>query len=65
VASAGPTRRGAATGRPTRRGFFAPPIFFPIIGPGRAGLRVMLRANMSAEEIEQFCGLSVGRPRRV
>ena len=40
-----------------RSGFFVPPIFFPIIGRGRAGLRVMLRANMSAEEIEEFCGL--------
>ena len=40
-----------------RSGFFVPPIFFPIIGRGRAGLRVMLRANMPAEEIEEFCGL--------
>ncbi|MFI1916659.1 aminotransferase class I/II-fold pyridoxal phosphate-dependent enzyme [Nocardia sp. NPDC020380] len=40
-----------------RAGFFAPPIFFPIIGRGRAGLRVMLRANMSAAEIEEFCAL--------
>lgn len=40
-----------------RAGFFAPPIFFPIIGRGKAGMRVMLRANMLAEEIEQFCGL--------
>ncbi|WP_067537916.1 8-amino-7-oxononanoate synthase family protein [Nocardia crassostreae] len=40
-----------------RAGFFAPPIFFPIIARGKAGLRVMLRANMSATEIEEFCGL--------
>lgn len=40
-----------------RAGFFSPPIFFPIIGRGKAGMRVMLRANMSAEEIEEFCGL--------
>jgi 7-keto-8-aminopelargonate synthetase-like enzyme len=40
-----------------RSGFFVPPIFFPIIGRGRAGLRVMLRANMPAEEIKEFCGL--------
>ena len=40
-----------------RSGFFAPPVFFPIVGRGRAGLRLMLRANMSAEEIVEFCGL--------
>jgi len=40
-----------------RCGFFAPPVFFPIVGRGRAGLRLMLRANMSAEEIVEFCGL--------
>jgi 7-keto-8-aminopelargonate synthetase-like enzyme len=40
-----------------RAGFSAPPVFFPIVGRGRAGLRLMLRANMSAEEIEEFCGL--------
>jgi 7-keto-8-aminopelargonate synthetase-like enzyme len=38
-------------------GYFAPPIFFPIIGRGKAGLRIMLRANMPAEEIVEFCGL--------
>jgi 7-keto-8-aminopelargonate synthetase-like enzyme len=40
-----------------RAGFYASPIFFPIIGRGRAGLRLMLRANMSTEEITEFCGL--------
>jgi 7-keto-8-aminopelargonate synthetase-like enzyme len=40
-----------------RSGFFAPPVFFPIVGRGRAGLRLMLRANMSVEEIVEFCGL--------
>ncbi|WP_328605506.1 aminotransferase class I/II-fold pyridoxal phosphate-dependent enzyme [Amycolatopsis sp. NBC_00345] len=40
-----------------RAGFFVPPIFFPIIGRGKAGLRVMLRANMSTTEIEEFCQL--------
>ncbi len=40
-----------------RSGFFAPPIFFPIIGRGRAALNVVLRANKSGEEIEKFCGL--------
>jgi 7-keto-8-aminopelargonate synthetase-like enzyme len=40
-----------------RAGFSAPPVFFPIVGRGRAGLRLMLRANMSTVEIEEFCGL--------
>lgn len=46
-----------------RAGYFVSPIFFPVIGRGRAGLRVMLRSNMTAEEIEGFCGLvnSLGR----
>ncbi|NUS10840.1 MAG: aminotransferase class I/II-fold pyridoxal phosphate-dependent enzyme [Streptomyces sp.] len=45
-------------------GFSAPPVFFPIVGRGRAGLRVMLRANMSAAEIEEFCGLLTTLRRR-
>ena len=40
-----------------QHGFYASPIFFPIIGRGRAGLRLMLRANMSRTEIETFAGL--------
>ncbi|GLY30941.1 aminotransferase class I/II-fold pyridoxal phosphate-dependent enzyme [Kineosporia sp. NBRC 101731] len=39
------------------RGYYASPIFFPIIGRGRAGLRLMLRANMSAAQIEEFANL--------
>lgn len=38
-------------------GYSVPPVFFPIVGRGRAGLRLMLRANMSAVEIEEFCKL--------
>ena len=40
-----------------RHGYYASPIFFPIIGRGQAGLRLMLRANMSTGEIEEFAGL--------
>jgi 7-keto-8-aminopelargonate synthetase-like enzyme len=40
-----------------RHGFYASPIFFPIIGRGRAGLRLMLRANLARTEIETFAGL--------
>ncbi|MGW0465748.1 8-amino-7-oxononanoate synthase family protein [Streptomyces sp. NPDC003027] len=37
------------------RGYYASPIFFPVIARGKAGLRLMLRANMSTAEIEDFC----------
>ncbi|NBH01797.1 aminotransferase class I/II-fold pyridoxal phosphate-dependent enzyme [Amycolatopsis sp. SID8362] len=40
-----------------RNGFYVSPIFFPIIGRGKAGLRIMLRASMTTAEIEQFAGL--------
>jgi 7-keto-8-aminopelargonate synthetase-like enzyme len=40
-----------------RNGFYTSPIFFPIIGRGKAGLRLMLRANMATAEIERFCAL--------
>lgn len=38
-------------------GFYASPIFFPIIGRGNAGLRLMLRANLTTAQIEDFCSL--------
>ncbi|MGD6756092.1 aminotransferase class I/II-fold pyridoxal phosphate-dependent enzyme [Streptomyces sp. BH105] len=37
-----------------QRGYYASPIFFPVIARGKAGLRLMIRANMSAAEIEDF-----------
>ncbi|MFJ8667788.1 aminotransferase class I/II-fold pyridoxal phosphate-dependent enzyme [Streptomyces sp. NPDC093600] len=37
------------------RGYYASPIFFPVIARGKAGLRLMLRANMTTAEIEDFC----------
>lgn len=38
-------------------GFYASPIFFPIIARGRAGLRIMLRANHTEAEITEFAEL--------
>jgi 7-keto-8-aminopelargonate synthetase-like enzyme len=38
-------------------GYYASPIFFPIIGRGKAGLRLMLRANMSRDEVTEFATL--------
>lgn len=40
-----------------RNGFYVSPIFFPIIGRGKAGLRIMLRASMTTAEIERFAAL--------
>ncbi|MEU8515402.1 aminotransferase class I/II-fold pyridoxal phosphate-dependent enzyme [Kitasatospora sp. NPDC048722] len=38
-----------------KRGYYTSPIFFPVIGRGKAGLRLMLRANMAEAEIRDFC----------
>ncbi|MEU5592703.1 aminotransferase class I/II-fold pyridoxal phosphate-dependent enzyme [Streptomyces sp. NPDC020298] len=36
-------------------GFYSSPIFFPVIGRGKAGLRLMLRANMQKADVDRFC----------
>lgn len=36
------------------RGFYTSAVFFPVIGRGKAGLRLMLRADMSNEIIDAF-----------
>lgn len=36
------------------QGFYTSPIFFPVIAKGRAGLRIMIRANMQQEDIRRF-----------
>lgn len=36
------------------RGFYTSAVFFPVIGRGRAGLRLMLRADMPTSVIEAF-----------
>ncbi|KDA94273.1 aminotransferase class I/II-fold pyridoxal phosphate-dependent enzyme [Pantoea agglomerans] len=38
------------------RGFYTSPIFFPVIARGKAGLRIMLRSNISRSEIVEFAG---------
>ncbi|MTJ80963.1 MAG: aminotransferase class I/II-fold pyridoxal phosphate-dependent enzyme [Telmatospirillum sp.] len=35
-------------------GFYTSAVFFPVIARGRAGLRIMIRANMTAGDIERF-----------
>lgn len=44
-----------ASGEIFQRGFYTSPVFFPIVERGKAGLRVMLRADNSAEDIRAFC----------
>lgn len=38
-----------------KRGFYTSAVFFPIVAKNRAGLRVMARADLSKNDIQQFC----------
>jgi len=40
-------------------GFYVSPVFFPIVTRGTAGLRVMLRAGQTAEQIHRLCAVLV------
>ncbi|MFP2924379.1 aminotransferase class I/II-fold pyridoxal phosphate-dependent enzyme [Pyxidicoccus sp. 3LG] len=37
------------------RGFYSSAVFFPIVPRGRAGLRLMIRANLSASDLQRLC----------
>jgi 7-keto-8-aminopelargonate synthetase-like enzyme len=39
-----------------RRGFYSSAVFFPIVPQGEAGLRIMLRADLAPERIDEFAG---------
>ena len=41
------------------RGFYVSPVFFPIVARGTAGLRVMLRAGQTDEQIRSLCRVLV------
>ena len=43
------------SGRLYERGFYSSAVFFPIVPRGKAGLRVMLRADNRPEDIIEFC----------
>lgn len=43
------------SGEILHRGFYTSPVFFPIVERGKAGLRVMLRADNKPEDIVRFC----------
>ncbi len=36
-------------------GFYTSPVFFPIVARGQAGIRIMMRANIEAEDIVRLC----------
>jgi len=40
-------------------GFYVSPVFFPIVARGTAGLRVMLRAGQTEEQIRKLCAVLV------
>ncbi|KUJ67114.1 aminotransferase class I and II [Streptomyces albus subsp. albus] len=46
-------------------GFYVSPVFFPIVARGTAGLRVMMRAGQTEEQIRGLCAVlaEVGAPR--
>jgi 7-keto-8-aminopelargonate synthetase-like enzyme len=45
----------SASGKIFESGFYTSPVFFPIVERGKAGLRVMIRADNSPEDILAFC----------
>jgi 7-keto-8-aminopelargonate synthetase-like enzyme len=38
-----------------RRGYYTSAVFFPIVARNKSGLRVMMRSDMTAADIEDFC----------
>ncbi|MET7417649.1 aminotransferase class I/II-fold pyridoxal phosphate-dependent enzyme [Dactylosporangium sp. NPDC005555] len=48
-----------AAQRVFRAGFYTSPVFFPIVARGSAGLRVMLRAGQTEEQITRLCAVLV------
>jgi 7-keto-8-aminopelargonate synthetase-like enzyme len=49
------TRAAAVSGEMLNRGFYTSAVFFPIVERNKAGLRIMVRASNSEEEIIRFC----------
>jgi 7-keto-8-aminopelargonate synthetase-like enzyme len=47
----------ACSGRILERGYYTSAVFFPIVERGRAGLRVMIRADNRPEDIAEFGGI--------
>ena len=50
------TRTSQVSGEIFRRGFYTSPVFFPVVERGKAGLRVMVRADNRPQDLAAFCG---------
>jgi 7-keto-8-aminopelargonate synthetase-like enzyme len=48
-------RTSEVSGEIFRRGFYTSPVFFPVAERGKAGLRVMIRADNNLKDIAAFC----------
>lgn len=56
VIEVGPESEAVARSRRLlERGFYSSAVFFPIVAKGRAGLRIMLRANLSRDDVQRLC----------
>jgi 7-keto-8-aminopelargonate synthetase-like enzyme len=56
VIEVGPEAEAVARARKMmERGFYTSAVFFPIVPKGRAGLRIMLRANLAQADLERLC----------
>jgi 7-keto-8-aminopelargonate synthetase-like enzyme len=47
----------ACSGRILERGYYTSAVFFPIVERGRAGLRVMIRADNRPQDLTAFCAV--------
>jgi 7-keto-8-aminopelargonate synthetase-like enzyme len=48
-------RTSEVSGEIFRRGFYTSPVFFPVTERGKAGLRVMIRADNNLDDLATFC----------
>jgi 7-keto-8-aminopelargonate synthetase-like enzyme len=48
-------RTSEVSGEIFRRGFYTSPVFFPVVERGKAGLRVMIRADNDPKDLMAFC----------
>jgi 7-keto-8-aminopelargonate synthetase-like enzyme len=51
-----PDRAVAMSAELYRRGFYSSAVFFPIVPQGEAGIRIMIRADISHEQLATFAG---------
>ncbi|MBJ6765952.1 aminotransferase class I/II-fold pyridoxal phosphate-dependent enzyme [Myxococcaceae bacterium JPH2] len=65
VIEVGPEEAAVAGSRfMLERGFYSSAVFFPIVPRGRAGLRFMMRANVSRDDVQRLCDAVADMKRR-